>query len=71
MQTTGYLLVDGEKIKVLMRTKKIPGEKFCYYVSFKLRKTGKDGFFFSGESDYLANEPDMVNMLKNGETITC
>ena len=71
MQTTGYLLVNGEKIKVLMRIKKIPGDKFCHYVLFKLRKTGKDGCFFSDESDYLADEPKKVKRLKDGETVMC
>ena len=71
MQTTGYLLIDGKKIKVLMRTKKIQGDKFCHYVLFKLRKTGKDGYFFKDESDYLADNPEKVKKLKGGETIMC
>ena len=64
MQTTGYLLIDGEKIKVLVRQ-----AKYCRYL--KLRKSGKDGWLFGDESIYLADEPKKVKRLKDGETITC
>lgn len=71
MQTTGYLLINGEKFKVLMRTKKVLGDKFCHYSLFKLRTSGKDGNFFTDESIHLADNPELVERLKNGEVITC
>lgn len=68
MQTTGHLIVKGEKILVLARpnfNKKNP------YISFKIRLSGKDGVFFSGESKHLEQNSESFNKLKNGEVIYC
>jgi hypothetical protein len=70
MQTHGFIFYNNEKIKVLARTKKIPGEKFCLYVSFKLRTSGQDGQHMTDEQGFLTDRPDLIEQLKNGETIT-
>ncbi|MDJ0730672.1 MAG: hypothetical protein QNJ33_11840 [Crocosphaera sp.] len=53
IQSTGYVLVKGQKIKVLARTYFYPNQ-WGGYVSMKLRKSGKDGqlarFFGEGTS---------------------
>ena len=67
MQTTGY--IDNVKIKVLARTKKVPGDKSCYDLIFKIRKSGKDGVHFTDEENYLRVEPDKVTKLLNDEVI--
>ena len=64
MQTIGFLLVDGVKYLVLVREHKT-------YRSFKIRITGKNGNFFSDESIYLQNNPQIVDKLINGEVISC
>ena len=71
MQTIGHFIVErfGEKILVLTRIgKRI--DKFCHVVNLKLRKSGKDGNEIA-ESDYLNENPELIDRLKNGENIYC
>lgn len=63
MQYTGYLLVNNEKIKVLIREGKT-------YRSLKVRQSGVDGNFLSDESDHLASYPSLIRELKNGSQIS-
>jgi hypothetical protein len=44
MQFSGYVIVNGEKIKVLARVSKT-------YHSLKSRKSGKEGYFLENESE--------------------
>ena len=62
MQTIGYMVVDDEKLKVLVRQAK-------YHRAFKLRKSGQDGTHFDEEEDYLNKNPRLVSKLKSGEVI--
>jgi hypothetical protein len=62
MQGIGYILVLGEKVKVLWRAHKTG-------IFLKLRKTGKDGQYFSPESEYLSDAPETFKKLKNGQVI--
>ena len=71
MQTIGHFIDKrtGEKILVLTRIgKRI--DKFCHVVNLKLRKSGKDGIEIA-ESDYLNENPEVIDRLKNGENIYC
>ncbi len=66
MQFSGHVIVNEEKITVLVRTS-------AYYVSLKLKTSGKDGHFLEDESIYLS-EPDsakVVELLKSGKVIKC
>lgn len=63
MQYTGYLLINNEKIKVLVREGKT-------YRSLKIRQSGVDSNFLSDESDYLASYPSLIRELKNGSQIS-
>ena len=45
-QTVGYIMLDGNKIKVLIRQTK-------YGRSLKMRKSGKDGSHFTDEENML------------------
>jgi len=68
MQTHGHVKVDGQKILVLVRKgRKI--DKFCYAVRLKRRTSGKDGAILTGESEYLNDNPDSLEALKNNETV--
>jgi len=62
MQMLGYLIVAGEKIKILARTHSI-------YVSFKIRHSGKDGNYFLDESVFLNENPKKLKELKEGKVI--
>jgi len=71
MQTIGHFIDKrtGEKILVLVRIgKRI--DKFCNVVNLKLRKSGKNGNEIS-ESNYLNNNPDLIDALKEGKNIYC
>ena len=57
MQTTGYLIINSEKILVLVRPT-------TYGRSFKIRKSGKDGARFDEEERYLKDHPILVDDLK-------
>ena len=64
MQFTGYLKIKNKKILVLVRQRR-------YGRCLKIRKSGRDGVFLSDESDFLADRPDLLTRLKDGETICC
>ena len=64
MQFSGHVIINKQKIKVLVRTTKT-------YVSLKLRNSGDDGHFLADESIYLGQEPKQVELLKSGEVIKC
>jgi len=68
MQGTGYLIVHGEKIKVLMRDQKEYG---ATYRSLKIRKRGEDGSFLQDESIHLSECADILQRLKDGQVIKC
>lgn len=63
MQTTGHIIINNEKIKLLVRTSK--GLTFL-----KIRKTGKDGFFLDHMQNYLTDyNKEALKRLLEGETI--
>ena len=63
IQTTGYIVMSGKKILVLVQEHKI-------YRSFKLRYSGKDGFHFSAEEYFLRNHPRLVEALLDEKVIS-
>lgn len=68
MQTTGHVIVAGEKVKVLLRHgRKI--DKYCLEVLLKKRNSGKDGVLLEDESAYLSEHIDLFNVLKAGCSI--
>ena len=67
MQQIGYVEVRGERILVLVRV----GRKYNLSVRLKMRKSGKDGVFMPGESEFLTTRPDLVEDLKNGKVVEC
>jgi len=64
MQQTGYVMVNDEKILVLIRVSRL-------YNYLKLRESGKDGVFMEDESNWLNERPDLVESLKDGNVIRC
>lgn len=63
MQTHGYIIIRGEKIKILVRHRK-------YGRLLRIRKSGTDGTHFSDEEIFLEEySPEKLALLKNGETI--
>lgn len=62
MQAHGYLMIDDQKILILVRNKK-------YSRALKLRLTGKDGFFFEDESYFLSKNKEISDRLLSGEVI--
>ena len=63
MQTTGYIKINGEIIKILVRQKK-------YSRLLKFRTSGKLGIHFSDEEDYLSDgDGSQLTALKKGEVI--
>ena len=62
MQTHGYLIVNKQKILVLVRDKK-------YSHILKLRFSGTDGNFFEDESYFLTKDKNIFNKLLAGEVI--
>jgi len=62
MQTHGHLIIDNQKILVLVRNRK-------YGCALKLRHTGKDGNYFEDESCYLSQNKEMFDRLLSGKVI--
>ena len=62
MQFSGYVVVNGEKIKVLARISNTNH-------SLKIRKSGKEGFFLEDESEWLSEDGRAFANLKSGQTI--
>lgn len=67
-QELGYIIYNGKKILVLSRfsinRKTGDGGR-----SLKFRKTGKEGRFFSCESDFLQQSEEHIHSLINGKVI--
>ena len=63
IQTTGYIVIGGKKILVLVRGRK-------YRRDFKLRHSGKDGSHFDDDETYLEEHPELVKALLDGEVIS-
>lgn len=71
MQTIGYFTDkrNGEIILVLIRIgKRI--DDCCNIIDVRKRKGGRMGYEIS-ESDYLNQNPELIDKLKNGEVIYC
>ena len=64
MQTTGYLIINGQKVLVLVRQKR-------YSRLLKLRKSGRDGQYFEDEERFLTMPENrhLLKQLLQGETI--
>ena len=62
MQTLGYLMVNNQKVLVLVRSKK-------YSRIFKLRLTGKDGDFFDEESYFMSKNKEFFEKLLSGKVV--
>ena len=64
MQTTGYLIINGQKVLVLVRQKR-------YSRLLKLRKNGRDGQHFEAEEQFLTlpENRHLLEQLLRGETI--
>ena len=62
MQTHGYLIVDKQKVLVLVRDKK-------HSRTLKLRLSGLDGTFFKDESYFLTENEMIFNQLLAGRVI--
>jgi len=62
MQFTGHLFVNGDKLKVLVRTAPT-------YHSLKLRKSGADGWHMQEEERFLAGNPDHLIRLLKGQVV--
>jgi len=62
MQTHGHLIINNQKILVLVRNKK-------YGCALKLRLTGKDGNFFEDESYFLSKNKERFDRLLSGDVI--
>ena len=62
MQTIGYVILDNQKVLVLVRARK-------YGRSLKLRKTGKDGIHFSDEQVGLQADPELKAALLNNQVV--
>jgi hypothetical protein len=72
MQSAGYMMINGEKVLVLMRPAgKGRGWKTGAWFgrSFKIRKSGGDGTHFSDDEVYLNEHPEIVEQLKAGKVI--
>lgn len=64
MQGTGYVIVKGRKILVLVWDGKTARW-------LKMRTTGTDGGHFTEEEAYLSDNPQQVKRLLMGQTIVC
>lgn len=62
MQTHGYIIVENQKILVLVRNKK-------YSRVLKIRYTGVDGNFFEDESICLSEDKKTFTRLLAGKVI--
>jgi hypothetical protein len=63
MQATGYVIIKGRKVLVLVRPTK-------YGRTLKVRASGKDGSHFEDETNGLAESPELTRRLLAGQTIT-
>ncbi len=64
IQTTGHLLIDGQKILILVREKR-------YSRQLKIRLSGKDGNRFNDEEYYLQDNPSLLQDLLVGKVVEC
>ena len=62
MQIHGYLIINNQKVLILVRNKK-------YGRALKLRLTGADGNFFEEESYFLSRNKDTFKRLSSGKVI--
>jgi len=62
MQTTGYMIIGGEKVLVLCRQKRVTRQ-------FKIRASGKDGNHFSDEECFFEDVPEELEHLRKGAVI--
>lgn len=64
MQTTGYLIIGGQKVLILVRHKR-------YSRLLKIRKSGRDGQHFEDEEHFLSlpENRHLLEQLLRGETI--
>ena len=62
MQTIGHVIVNKQKVLVLVRDKK-------YSCTLKLRLSGSDGTFFKDESYFLTGNEMIFNQLLAGGVI--
>ena len=62
MQTHGYLIVNNQKVLILVRNKK-------YGRALKLRLTGSDGNCFEDESIFLSENKELFEKLLSGKVI--
>lgn len=62
MQTTGHLIINGQKVLVLVRAEK-------YGRALKIRKSGQDGNRFEDEEFYFLEYPNRLQELMDGKVI--
>ena len=62
MKISGHVLVNGEKVKVLLLTSRT---SHC----LKLRTSGKDGNLLEDESSWLTDDKEAFLRLKSGESL--
>lgn len=72
MQTIGYIndRRTGEKIKLLVRKGKMI-DKYCYIIKLKMRESGGYASHFIDEENYLNDNYELIEKLKNGENVNC
>ncbi len=68
MQTTGFIQIENEIIKILLRPGKLTKGSYSPD-SLKLRTTGKDGFHFDVYEPMLKENPELLQNLKEGKVI--
>ena len=62
MQALGYIVIDDEIIRVLVRQRK-------YDRAIRIRQSGKKEAYFPDEEYFLQERPEIVLRLKNNETV--
>ena len=64
MQTTGYLIIGGQKVLILVRHKR-------HSRLLKIRESGRDGQRFEAEEQFLTlpENRHLLEQLLQGETI--
>lgn len=62
MQYIGHVIIDGQKVRVLVRE-----SKTCR--SLKIRKGGHDGQRLGDETFYLKESPEAAAQLKAGKVV--
>lgn len=62
MQTHGYLMINNQKVLILVQNKK-------YSQALKLRLTGMDGNFFEDESCFMSQNQELFEKLLSGEVV--